>query len=168
VGNTHKESYQWQRKEESHLIGIPLAPEEIEPAYEKWEQADQTVFTWIIQNIEISLINNVSQFPTVKTLWKGLATTYGSGTDPIQIYDFHRKANTQKQGKDTLEDFWNKLQAIWMAIDRKQLNPMKCSVDIATFNKIKQEQRLYQFLTGIDEKFEVIRRDLLMQEKTLQ
>ena len=53
-----------------------------------------------------------------------------------------------------------------MAIDRKQPNPMKCSDDIATFNKIKQEQRLYQFLTGIDEKFEVIRRDLLMQEKT--
>jgi len=53
-----------------------------------------------------------------------------------------------------------------MAIDRKQPNPMKCSKNIATFNKIKQEQRLYQFLTGIDEKFEVIRRDLLMQEKT--
>jgi len=32
--------------------------------------------------------------------------------------------------------------------------------------KLTQEQRLYQFLTGIDEKFEVIRRDLLMQEKT--
>jgi len=42
---------------------------------------------------------------------------------------------------------------------------MKCLDDIATFNKIKQEQRLYQFPTGIDEKFEVIRRDLLMQEK---
>jgi len=54
-----------------------------------------------------------------------------------------------------------------MAIDKKQPNPMKCSYDIATFNKIKQEQRLYQFLIGIDEKFEVIRRDLLMQEKTL-
>jgi len=53
-----------------------------------------------------------------------------------------------------------------MAIDRKQPNPMKCTNDIATFNKIKQEHRLYQFITEIDEKFEVIRRDLLMQEKT--
>jgi len=44
-----------------------------------------------------------------------------------------------------------------MVIDRKQLNPMKCSDNIATFNKIKQEH---------DENFEVIRRDLLMQEKT--
>ena len=84
----------------------------------------------------------------------------------MQIYDLHQKANTQKQGNDTLEDFWNKLQAIWMAIDRKQPNPMKCSNDNATFNKIKQEQRLYQFPTRIDEKFEIIRRDLLMQEKT--
>jgi len=95
VGNTYEESYRWQRKEESST-GIPPAPEEIEPAYEKWEQADQTVFTWIIQNIEISLINNVSQFPTTKALWEGLATTYGSGTDPMQIYDLHRKANAQK------------------------------------------------------------------------
>jgi len=64
---------------------------------------------------------------------------------------YTKKQHTQKQGKDILEDFWNKLQAIWMAIDRKQPNPMKCSDDIATFNKIKQEQRLYQFLTRIDE-----------------
>jgi len=58
------------RGKKSHLTGIPPVPEEIEPAYEKWERADQTVFTWIIQNIEISLINNVSQFPTTKALWK--------------------------------------------------------------------------------------------------
>jgi len=54
------------RGKKSHLIVIPSTPKEIEPTYEKWEQADQTVFTWIIQNIEISLINNVSQFPTAK------------------------------------------------------------------------------------------------------
>ena len=84
------------RGKKSHLIVIPSTPKEIEPTYEKWEQADQTVFTWIIQNIEISLINNVSQFPTANVLWEGLTTTYGSGTDPMQIYDLHRKANTQK------------------------------------------------------------------------
>jgi len=33
------------RGKKSHLIGIPSAPEETKPAYEKWEQADQTIFT---------------------------------------------------------------------------------------------------------------------------
>jgi len=82
------------RGKKRHTTSIPLAPEEIELAYEKWEQVDQTVFTWIIQNIEISLINNVSQFPTAKALWEGLTTTYGSGTDSVQIYDLYRKTNT--------------------------------------------------------------------------
>jgi len=50
------------------------------------------------------LINNVSQFPTAKDLWEGLATTYGSGTDPMQIYDLHRKANTET-GKGYLRGF---------------------------------------------------------------
>jgi len=56
------------RGKKSHLTGISSAPEEIEPTYEKLEHADQIVFTWIIQNIETSLINNVSQFPTAKAL----------------------------------------------------------------------------------------------------
>jgi len=62
---------------------------------------------------------------------------------PGAIYDLYQKANTQRQGQDILEDLWNKLQAIWMTIDRKQPNPMKYSDDIATLNKLKQEQRLY-------------------------
>jgi len=77
------------------LTVIPPTPEETKPTYEKWKQIDQTVFTWIIKNIETSLINNVSQFPTAKALWEGLATTCGSGTNPVQIYNLHRKSNTQ-------------------------------------------------------------------------
>jgi len=84
------------RGKKSHLTGIPSAPEEIEPTHGKWEQADQTVFTWIIQNIEISLINNISQFPTTKALWEGLATTYGSGTDPMQIYMIYTEKQTHR------------------------------------------------------------------------
>ncbi|XLR07165.1 hypothetical protein S83_035103, partial [Arachis hypogaea] len=41
---------------------------------------------------------------------------------------------------------------------------MKCPEDITTFNWLKQEKRLYQFLTGIDNKFDTVRRDLLKQE----
>ncbi|XP_072056226.1 uncharacterized protein [Arachis hypogaea] len=135
------------RGKKAHLTGIPPAPAETEPTYEQWKQGDQTVFTWIIQNIKVSLMNNVSQFPTAKALWDGLATTYGSGMDPIQIYDLHQQANTRKQGQD-----------------RKQPNPMKFPEDITTFNRLKQEERLYQFLTGVDDKFDTVRRDLLKQE----
>lgn len=84
----------------SHLTGELSPPSKTDQGYERWEQDDQCVFTWLIQNIESSLVNNVSQYPTARALWDGLVVTYGSGTDSLQIFDLHKKANSLKQGKD--------------------------------------------------------------------
>lgn len=148
----------------SHLTGEPSLPSKTDQAYVRWEQDDQCVFTWLIQNIESSLVNNVSQYPTAKALWDGLAVTYGSGTDSLQIFDLHKKANSLRQGKDTLEECWNKLQNIWMTIDRRDPNPMKETGDIQIYNKKIQEQRLYQLLIAIDDKLEPIKRDILKRD----
>lgn len=67
----------------SHLTGEPSPPSKTDQAYVRWEQDDQCVFTWLIQNIESSLVNNVSQYPNTKALWDGIAVTYGSGTDSL-------------------------------------------------------------------------------------
>ena len=67
----------------SHITGIPQPPVATDPTYVRWEQDNQTVFTWLIQKIEASLVNNVSQYPTSKSLWDGLAITYGSGVESL-------------------------------------------------------------------------------------
>ena len=50
---------------------------------------------------------------------------------------------------------------LWKEIDRRMPNPMTCSQDITAFNNFIQRQRLYQFLTGINENLDKERRDLL-------
>ncbi|KAD3066986.1 hypothetical protein E3N88_34866 [Mikania micrantha] len=109
-------------------------------------------------------VNNVSQYPTSKTLWDGLAITYGSETNSLQIFDLHKKANSLKQGADTIEECWNKLQNIWMTIYRRDPNPMKDLEGIKIYNKKLHEQRLYQLLTAIDDKLEPIKRDILKRD----
>lgn len=94
------------------------------------EQNDQCVFTWLIQNIKSNLVNNVSQYPTAKTLWNGLDVTYGSRTDSLQVFDFHKKAKSLRQGGDTLENCWNILQSIRITIDHGNPNPVKDPKDI--------------------------------------
>ncbi|KAJ0622886.1 hypothetical protein HanIR_Chr01g0025661 [Helianthus annuus] len=152
------------RGKSSHITGEPTPPSKTEASFTVWEQDDQCVFTWIIQNLEPNLVNNVSQYPTAKALWDGLATTYGSGSDSLQVFDLHKRANSLKQGSDTLEELWNKLQNIWMSIDRRDPNPMKDSEDIQIYNKKTQEQRLYQLLIAIDDKFELVKRDILKKD----
>lgn len=146
----------------SHLTGT--APSPNDPSFARWEQEDECVFTWLIQNIESHLVTNVSQYPTSKALWDGLLITYGSGADSLQVFDLHKRANTIRQGSNTLEEIWNRFQSIWMAIDIKDPNPMRNPDDIRIYNQKTQEQRLFQFLLAIDDKYETVKREVLKRE----
>lgn len=101
------------RGRSSHLTWVPPPPKPTDPEYPRWEQDDNSVFTWILQNVDPSMINNVSRYPTAKALWDGLALTYGSGGDSLQVFDLHRKANSIRQGENSLEACWNSLQNVW-------------------------------------------------------
>ncbi|KAM0023833.1 hypothetical protein Hdeb2414_s0023g00643791 [Helianthus debilis subsp. tardiflorus] len=107
-----------------------------EPMNDQWEQDDLIVFSWLIQNIEPSLASNLTEFPTAKTLWDALTVTYSSGKDKLQTFDLHVKSNEFKQNGLPLEEFWIVMQGIWGEIERRDPNPMTCSTDIITYNKL--------------------------------
>ncbi|KAJ0589682.1 putative transcription factor interactor and regulator CCHC(Zn) family [Helianthus annuus] len=145
----------------SHITGKPAPPDPSDEQYEQWEQDDLVVFSWLIQNIEPGLAGNLTEFLTAKALWDALVVTYSSGKDKLQTFDLHVKANELKQNGSALEDFWIKLQGIWGEIDRRDPNPMTCSADIATYNNIRSEQKLFQFLNALDRKFDPVKREIL-------
>ncbi|KAJ0598803.1 putative RNA-directed DNA polymerase [Helianthus annuus] len=145
----------------SHLSGNPAPPDPTDERYEQWEQDDLIVFSWLIQNIEPALASNLTEFPTAKSLWDALVVTYSSGKDKLQTFDLHVKANGIKQNGSPLEDFWIIMQGIWGEIDRRDPNPMTCTVDIATYNKIRSEQKLFQFLNALDRQYDTIKREIL-------
>ena len=143
----------------SHLSTDP--PELIEDKYDQWEQDDLVIFSWIIQNIEPTIASNLTEFPTVKTLWDALVIIYSSGKDKLQTFDLHVKANEIKQNEMSLEDLWIIMQGIWGEIERRDPNPMTCAVDITTYNKARAEQKLFQFLNAIDHKYDSIKREIM-------
>ena len=66
-----------------------------------------------------------------------------------------------KQGIDTIEVYFSKLNTLWKEIDRRMPNPMKCAEDITLFNSFIQQQRLYQFLAGVNDSLDKEKRDIL-------
>lgn len=143
----------------NHLTQNP--PATTDENYDQWEQTDLVVFSWLIQNIEPSIASNLTEFPTAKALWEALAVTYSSGKDKLQTFDLHVKANEFKQNKVLLEEFWIGMQGIWGEIDRRDPNPMTCTADIATYNKVRSETKLFQFLNGLDRRYDPIKREIL-------
>ncbi|KAJ0626012.1 hypothetical protein HanLR1_Chr01g0007141 [Helianthus annuus] len=147
-----------------HLSGNPTPPKPIDDGYEQWEQDDLVVFSWLIQNIEPAIASNLTEFPTAKSLWDALVTTYSSGKDKLQTFDLHVKANGIKQSGIPLEEFWIIMQGIWGEIDRRDSNPMTSPADIATYNKLRMEQKLFQFLNSIDRQYDTIKREILRMD----
>ncbi|KAM0050833.1 hypothetical protein Hdeb2414_s0007g00228331 [Helianthus debilis subsp. tardiflorus] len=145
-----------------HLTSNP--PEKQDGSFEQWEQDDLVVFSWLVQNIEPVLASNLTEFPTAKSLWDALVITYSSGRDKLQTFNLHVKANDIKQNDTSLEDLWITLQGIWGEIERIDPNPMKCPEDIQAYSKIRSEQKLFQFLSALDRKYDPIKREILRCE----
>nr|GEW67901.1 putative Gag-polypeptide of LTR copia-type [Tanacetum cinerariifolium] len=94
-------------------------------------------------------------------LWDALTVTYSSGKDKLQTFDLHVKANVLKQNRTPLEEFWIVIQGIWGEFERRDPNPMTCPTDIATYNKIRSENKLFQFLNALDGKYNPIKKEIL-------
>nr|GFC37437.1 putative Gag-polypeptide of LTR copia-type [Tanacetum cinerariifolium] len=94
-------------------------------------------------------------------LWDALTVTYSSGKDKLQTFDLHVKANGLKQNGAPLEEFWIVIQGIWGEIERRDPNPMTCPTDIFVYNKIRLENKLFQFLNALDRKYDPIKKEIL-------
>jgi len=108
-----------------------------------------------------SLFGNFICFPTAKVVWDSIATTFFNGSDTSQVYDLRRRVTRLKQASSSLEKYYTDLQGLWREIDFRRPNPMECSVDIQHYNKITQEDRVYVFLDGLDDRLDKIPADVL-------
>ena len=129
----------------SHITASPLSIKD--PGNASWVQRDESVFSWIVENVDTELVNQYLDYPTAYELWKGTEMMYSSGRDSLQVFNLMVKSNTLKQGKETIKVFYSKMVTVWKEIDRRMPNPMKCPEDITKFNEITQRNRLYQVWT---------------------
>ncbi|KAF2304934.1 hypothetical protein GH714_000587 [Hevea brasiliensis] len=109
--------------------------------------------------MEPSLVGNFIRFSTAKQVWDSIATTYFDGFDSSQVYDLRRRVSRMRQGGGSIQKYYNDLQGLWHEIDFCRPNPMECAMDIQKYNSLLQEERVYIFLDGLDDRLDNIRSD---------
>ena len=144
-----------------YINGDLPQPLTTDPFFRRWRTENATVKGWLIGSMDPSLIGNFIRFPTAKQVWDAIATTYFDGSDATQVYELRRRVARLRQGSGSLEKYYNDLQGLWREIDFRRPNPMQCPADIQHFNNMLQEDRVYTFLDGLDDKLDNIRSDVL-------
>lgn len=94
-------------------------------------------------------------------VWDSISTTFFDGTDTSKVYDLKRQVTRMRQAGGSIEKYYNDLQRLWREIDFRRPNPMVCAADISKYNAITQEDRVYIFLDGLDDRLDKIRSDVL-------
>lgn len=144
-----------------HITGVPAPPQIDDPTYPQWEQDDLIVCSWLLDNVIPDLVHQYVESPTAHDLWDGLAATFGKEKDGIQLFDLICRTNNTKQGTDSLEVLYSKMQGLWRDIDLMDPNRAVCPTDIKSSNARRSETKLYQFLSAVGDEFDGEKRDLL-------
>lgn len=144
-----------------YINGDYPQPPETDPSFRKWRTENAMVKGWLINSMDHSLVVNFIRYPTAKQVWDSAATTYFDGTDTSQVYELKRRVSRMKQVGGSIEKYYNDLQGLWREIDFRRPNPMKCAIDIKSYNSILQEERVYTFLDGLDDRLDHVRSDVL-------
>ena len=151
------------REKLEHIEGDSQPPPD-DLKFKQWQTDDYTVYSWLIQNMEPKLVMQFAQHQTAKGVWKSLTTTFEVRADPLQVYDLDTKVSRFSQNDQTLEDYWSEMQSLWVNIETRKPCPYTCcDKGVATYQRENEKRKLYQFLSGLNDKHDRLRRELLKE-----
>nr|CAN67274.1 hypothetical protein VITISV_042513 [Vitis vinifera] len=120
-----------------------------------WKLGDATYFGWPNQAFKMTL-NVVAQSKQ----------TYSKARDAAQVYEVKVKTIAAKQGSKTVIEYANQLKALWQELDHYRVIKTKCPEDAAVLKDFIEQDRVYDFLVGLNPEFDQVRIQILGSEES--
>ncbi|XP_057803812.1 uncharacterized protein LOC131019143 [Salvia miltiorrhiza] len=143
------------------LDGTLPEPDFASPYYKAWIKADYMISSWIINSISKDLVNAFVHIDNTQKLWDALNQRFGRSNGP-KIYRLQREIGKYTQGNQSVLVYFNNLTALWDEYLDMLLPPLTCVCGTRAAGVSREEnQRLMQFLLGLNDSFESARSQIL-------
>jgi gag-polypeptide of LTR copia-type len=149
------------RNKLGYVKGDQKIPSTTDVAYKRWEIEDNIVKSWLIKSLDNLLVGSFINCSTAREVWEALAMTFFDGNDSAQYYDLRRKTYNLRQGDSSVETYYKELQGLWREMDYRRPNTFTGIENIERYNKIVQEERLFNFLNGLSDRLDQMRAHIL-------
>ncbi|BAT85288.1 hypothetical protein VIGAN_04281600 [Vigna angularis var. angularis] len=147
----------------SHLTGD--APDETNPKFKSWDEEDSMIMAWLWNSMAPEISDTCMFLKSTKEIWEAVEQTYSKAKDVAQIYDVKVKTVAAKQGNKSITEYANQLKSLWMELDHYRVIKAKCSEDSAILKEYIEQDRVYDFLVGLNPKYDQVRIQILGKEK---
>ncbi|XP_074375275.1 uncharacterized protein LOC141717023 [Apium graveolens] len=148
--------------------GSVAKPEITSVDYKAWERCNDLVCSWLLCNIDDSISRSVLFFKTAREIWLDLEDRFGYAS-MTQIFTLEQQLSELSQGSKNVSDFFTEIKALWDAMS--DISPLPCcTCHKCTCNvtqkvlQMQQDHRLLQFMMKMNDRFAIVRGNILMQQ----
>ena len=126
-----------------------------EPELDDWWTVNSMIVSWILNTIEPTLRSTITHMEVAKKLWDDIKERFSVGNGP-RVHQLKSELAECKQQGMTILSYYGKLKLIWVELANYEQYPIYscegCTCELeAKLNKKREEERLHQFLMGLDD-----------------
>jgi len=132
---------------------IKAPSEETDPeGYATWSRCNDMVHSWIMNALSPEISNSVIYYSTTREVWEDLGERFSQSNAP-RIFEIQRDIAYLKQEQLSVSSYYTRLKGLWDEL---------ASYDNAVHGAQQDQQKLMQFLMGLNDSYSAIRGQILL------
>lgn len=134
--------------------------------FKSWCRCNDMVISWLLGALSKSIGRSVIYSTSAHQMWLELEERYGT-SNGAQLFGLHKELTEISQGNSTIATYFTKIKMMWDDIDSLCTLPVcSCGCTCGASKKLtqfQQDQRVIQFLMGLNDTYNVMRWSILMR-----
>ncbi|XP_074278101.1 uncharacterized protein LOC141601703 [Silene latifolia] len=129
-----------------------------------WRQCQAMLRAWLRNVIDPKLHKCIAFSQPIAEVWEELRGRYSAGNAP-RVHQLKNELKECKQRRDSVVEYYTKLKTIWDELaNYSKVKNCTCEA-AASIAKEQEEEKVHQFLMGLDSKlYSNIRSNMLMED----
>ncbi|XP_074297008.1 uncharacterized protein LOC141627678 [Silene latifolia] len=129
-----------------------------------WRQCNAMVKAWLRSVIDEKLHPSIAFSALVRDIWKELQERYAAGNAP-RVHQLKSELAECKQGTRSVVDYYTHLKSIWDELANYSHIPNCTCGAAAALTKEREDEKVHQFIMGLNTSlYDHIRSNLLMED----
>ncbi|KAF8400435.1 hypothetical protein HHK36_013733 [Tetracentron sinense] len=143
--------------------GTLLKPDPTDRMSSQWERCNQMVYSWILNSINADIANSVMYADTAQEVWTDLHDRFSQQNAP-RVYQISRAIALHVQDSLPVSVYFTKLKALWDELSSYTDIPTCTCGSSKALSALHQQEKLMQFLMGLNDSFSAIRSQILLMD----
>ncbi|KAL5763422.1 hypothetical protein ACOSP7_019686 [Xanthoceras sorbifolium] len=127
--------------------------------YALWNQCNSMIISWLTHSVEPDLAKGVVHAKMARQVWEDFKDQF-SQKNAAAIYQIQKSLATLSQGTMTISVYFTKLKSLWDELDTYR--PISACNQMKAHIEQREEDRMMQFLMGLNDTYNVVRSNILM------